>query len=260
MGAFQITVDIDAAEALRVLGNGERRIGFALVNSLNATVHDVQKDERDHVRSIFSIRKPDFILREAAVIEFASMKRGVLEAKVSAGNQNNPKQRLLLPRFEEGGPRTGFVGRNVAIPLTGGARPTKDSPIDPALTFSAMKLQEFRGGKRITRRMRGRHTRGYGVFGEYGRLAPPITNYGGTSTWKGANRTYLIPGVGVYQRTGPRTSRLIWSFRPSVQLPRELRFVEIGRAVAEIQFAKHLRDQIYEAFDHALNLEEFISL
>lgn len=248
-----ITVDVQAAEALRVLHNADRRIGYAIVNALNATAKEIQAAERENVRRRMNVRKPEFIAREVAKLDrfgIARVSTGRYQVEIYVGQ----KPRLLLSKLEEGGERTGFVGRNVAIPLTGGARRTKRSGIDPALTFSAMKLREYRGGKKLTRKARGRHVREFTPFAEYGRLGghvlSPDTHAKG-SYWKGAAHTYLIPGVGVAQRVGPGKTRLIWSFRHSVRLPAQLHFIETAKRIAP-RFEQHLKAQVADAFNHVL--------
>jgi len=221
-----------------------KQIAYATVNALNATAKDVQAKQRENVARTFTVRKPEFIRREAAIIDFASLAKGRTEAVIRVGE----KPRLLLSRFEKGGARTGFVGKNVAVPLVGGARPTKQSEIPAAFRFAGMNLRAYRGGKLLKRKARGKHVRTVGMFGEFGRLAPPERGTG--VQWRGRNRTYLVPGVGVFQRTGPNSSRLLWAFRPSVQLLPQLHFVATGEPVAIANYQRLLKREIEEAFAH----------
>lgn len=247
---MDLVIDVQAADALRILHNGERRIGYALVNALNNTAKDIQREQRANVSRLFTVRKKEFIMREAAYISFANLTKGVFQASVSVGNQKSPKARLLLPQFETGGQRKGFVGKTVAVPLVGGARPSKESEIPQAFRFAGMGLQAFRGGKKLTRKMRGNHKRGYGVFGEYGRLALP--DAGNKVTWRGKSRTYLVPHVGVFQRTGPGQTRMLWAFHPSVKLLPVLHFIVNATAIARTAFPRYLKREVDEAFAHAL--------
>lgn len=236
--SFAITVSIDATRPLEMLSNSDRKIGYALVNALNATAKDIQAKQRANVRERFTVRREQFIMREAAKIDFAKFSTARFQASVSVGQ----KPRLLLSEFEKGGTRRGFVGKNVAVPLVGGARPSKEAEIPRAFTFAGMRLKAYRGKKRLTRKARGRHVRDFGVFGEFGRLALPEA--GNRVQWRGANRTYLVPGVGVFQRTGPESTRLLWAFRPSVRLLPKLQFIVTGTDVARRSFDRHLARQV----------------
>lgn len=238
-----LRVDVTGANILEQ-ALSPKQIAYATVNALNLTAKDVQKKQRENVARVFTVRKTEFIRREAAIIDFASVSKGRTEAVVRVGE----KTRLLLSQFEKGGRRTGFVGKNVAVPVTGGARPTKRSEIPAEFRFANMKLRAYRGRQLLKRKARGKHVRTYGVFGQYGRLALPEA--GNRVQWRGTNRTYLVPGVGVFQRTGPRSSRLLWAFRPSVQLLPQLRFVATGEPVALQSYQKHIKREIEEAFAH----------
>ena len=132
-----LTVDVRAANVLAGLRKAEKRISYAVANALNDTVKAVQRAEREHVGRAFTVRKPEFIGREAAVIrgaDWASAPAGRLQARVSVGQ----KPRLLLGEFEAGGVRRPFAGRRIAVPLTGGpARPSFASPVPAAFRISA---------------------------------------------------------------------------------------------------------------------------
>ena len=240
-----VVVNVDAANALLMLRNGEKRIRYAIVNATNRTAKGVQIKQRENAARTFTIRKTEFIRREVAKIDFASVSKGIYEARVYVGQ----KRRLLLSEFEKGGTRRGFVGKNVAVPVLGGARPTKQSEIPAQFRFSQMRLKAYRGNRKLTRKARGRHVRDYGVFGEYGRLALP--ERGNRVQWKGKNRTYLVPGVGVFQRTGPGQSRLLWHFQPSVRLLPQLRFIVTGTDVARSLFDRYLAQEVRNAFARA---------
>jgi len=240
------TVDVNDAGVLLALENGAKRMRYAIANAERATILKVQAAERQAVRSgMFQLRKKEFIEREAAIIS-PFPKADTLFTRVRVGD----KPRLLLSKFEAGAQRTGFVGRNVAVPIIGAARPTRQSGIAPNLTFSAMKLREFQGGKKLRRKARGRHVRDFTTFREYGRLLFPESSP--KSQWKGASRTYLVPGVGVFQRTGPGSTRLVWAFRPSVRIPATLGFVKRARVIAEREFPKDLRAQVIETLRYQI--------
>jgi hypothetical protein len=91
---------------------------------------------------------------------------------------------LLLGFLEEGGTKEPSAGSDIAIPLTGeAARPTFPSPVLTAFRYKNLRFDNRKGRK----------------------------------------KTYLIPGVGIFQRIAkgddPTSTVLIYSFKPSAKLP-----------------------------------------
>jgi len=216
---LQVNVRVDTSNLISRLDKGQRRLAYAVANALNATARDIQTAERSRVSSEFTLRNPTFILRQAAIIRpFASATQGRAYVDVSVGK----KPRLLLSRFEEGGDRPPFKGSSVAVPITGeSARPQFGQPVTPSLRFSALKLRLRRGRGRSSVRIR-----------------------------RGEERTYMIPGVGVFQRDS-EGSRLIYSFESDVNLSPRLRFIDTARRVTHERFRRHLRDETVNAIIRA---------
>jgi len=223
--SFAVTVDIDVAKPLLLLRNGQKRLAYALVNSLNKTAKDVQAAEQAKVFRTFTVRKREFIKREAAIVSFASVAKTRYEASIRVGQ----KPRLLLSRYEKGGQRSGFVGKNVAVPALGGARPSRSSPIPESLLVQRLRLRRQRPSKSRRR----------------------TEVAGGRQPFKGLQRTYQISGVGIIQRTGPSSTRILYPFVPHVRLAPELGFIVTGTAVARRSFQRHLRAEVRQAFNRA---------
>jgi hypothetical protein len=75
---MRIDLQIDCASLVLRLENGQRRLAYVVVNAINATAKRIQATERRHIEQEFTIRKKDFVLRQAAVIKpFASVKQGL---------------------------------------------------------------------------------------------------------------------------------------------------------------------------------------
>jgi len=221
-----ITVSIDATRPLALLKNGSKRMAYAVANAMNATAKEIQKAERARVRQEFTVRKEDFLMRQAAVIRgeqggsgFASVGKARFEVRIAVGQ----KDRLFLSGFEAGDERRPRKGKNVAVPVTGGpARPTFGTSVEStAFTFGRLGLR--RAGSRGRKRS--------------GAASLPV---GGKPQWKGANRTFQIgqtakmPKGGIFQRIGPGRDdiRVVYSFQPPKRLERRLRFIQTGRQVA----------------------------
>ena len=182
----------DAARALSVLNNAEKRARYAMSNALNSTAKDVQTAVRARVQSEFHLRRSEFILRQAAVIAFS--KPTTLEARVSVAPKH--PDRLLLPGFETGALRRAFTpgAMNVAVPVE--ARPTPASRILPSAFFDRLGLHKEGGA------------------------------------WRGRGGTYLVKGVGVFKRTKGGDSVLLWSFKHPFALRRMLNFFATAEPVA----------------------------
>jgi len=225
-----VTVDSSQLQAWSLLAG--KKLAYAAVNALNATAKRIQQAEFEHVRRTFEVRTNFLIGRRAAATisktDFASVKarRAWVEIHVWQG------KRFLLPYFEEGGERRPFTSgaKHAAVPLTGeAARPSWPTSVPEALRIRALDF------KRMTRapapgRKRRRKAQGM-----------PI--------WQGLQRTYLIPGIGVFQR-GEGGSKLIYAFMGDLRIRPQLEFVKTALAVAQPWFAEEMERQLVDAVLH----------
>ncbi|HEY3216230.1 MAG TPA: hypothetical protein VGK93_07020 [Candidatus Eisenbacteria bacterium] len=203
---IQIKVSTNSARVLLGLRKGQKRFSYALSNALNRTADAVQREERAQLERGFLVRK-EFVRRQVAVIKPRATPFR-LNTTVAVGQ----RERLLLPHYEEGGERTGFVGQNVAIPV--GARPSPRSSIPPRFWFQ--------------------------------RLFPSTT--AGRSR-RGAIRSYIVPKVGVFQQQpGKLRSTLLYLFRRTVRLPAKLRWLSLARTVVRREWAPNLRREVEETW------------
>lgn len=235
---MELAVSVRATDVLRGLGLAEKRVQYAVVNALNKSIRLVQEQERARVQRAFTVRKPDFLLRQAALIKgrsggsgFASVKEGRFEARIMVGE----RPRLLLGRFEEGGQRGAFKGKNVAVPLRGTpARPTERSAVPEAFTFKGLHFTKR--GKPGRRKKRGAAVQ-----------------------WQGQHRTFILshsaraPEGGVFQRIGPGRDdvRMLYSFVREVRLQPVLKFVDTARRVASRAFPPALVAEIAASIKYA---------
>ena len=211
---MKIGVKIDNS-ALTAKGNRvAKRLGYAAAQALNDTVLDIQLAERANLDRKFMVRKHAFFYRLVKV-KFASVKKDVAFAEVYI---DNSKPRVLLSGFERGGAKEPFKGKNVAVPITGSpARPTFRQSVALGLTFQKIKLRMYRtkAGKR---------------------------------QWKGKQRTFLIPDLGVFQRTGAKTQvstvKLLYRLKPRPLLKAVLEFVK----VAEKEFRERWQKNFLRRF------------
>jgi hypothetical protein len=121
---------------------------------------------------------------------------------------------LILGFLETGGEKVPTKGQELAIPLTGEApRPTFPQPVKPSLAYPALQFQNRRGRQ----------------------------------------RTFIIPGVGIFQRVQSYAGRvlrglgrtgegldntvLIYSFQPSAKLPPHMQLRKAMIAVIGARFS-----------------------
>jgi hypothetical protein len=112
-------------------------------------------------------------------------------------------------------------GKRVAVPLTGtGARPTEKSVIPEQFTFTKMRFR-----RKATKT--------------------------GSPQWKGRAGTYLISGVGVFQRLAKRgLSRILYAIMPASTLkriPTSLQMEETAQKMMATKFSEYFR-QFFNRF------------
>lgn len=211
---MEIKLNIDSAQLVRRLKNGERRFAYAVVNAINNTAKRIQQAERERLERTFTIRKRDFMLRQAAVIKpFASVSQRRPYADVSVGQ----KPRLLLSIFERGGERKPATpsARFVAVPVRGGpARPDFRKPVTPALYMRRLKFGRTKTGKRRA-----------GVE---------------------RTKTYLVPQLGIFQRLG-QTARPVYLFVKGRRLKASLHWVQTAHKVANRWFKEEVKREVVKA-------------
>jgi len=212
---MRIDLQIDSAPLVLRLQNGQRRLAYAVVNAINNTAKRIQAVERRRVEEEFTIRKKEFILRQAAVIKpFANVKQGRPYAEIGVGQ----KPRLLLSAFERGAERKPSTqgARRVAEPVVGGpARPRFSQSVPPELRVKRLRFDRTKTGKR---------------------------RVGVTRT-----KTYLIPSVGIFQRTGPESSRLVYFFSHGKRLKPRLRFVQTAKKESDRWFREEMEKEVLNA-------------
>lgn len=263
---MQINCQIDSTELVLRLNKGQRRLAYAAVNAINSTAKRIQAAERDRVAEEFTIRKADFMHRQAAIIKpFASVRDARPFAEIAVGQ----KPQLLLSAFERGGERKPFTpgAKSVAVPLTGSAaRPSFAASVPEELMFRKLRLVKKVGGHGTHTKHRRRSTR----------VTADVTfRRTAAGQWKGRQRTFILfPGAGdarigemrtrfglpgralartfhggVFQRVGPKDDdiRLIYAFRPIVKLDARLGFVATAQAEAQRWFKEEMEREVINA-------------
>ena len=216
---MKINLQIDSAALVLRLRNGQRRLAYAAVNAINNTAKRIQAAERRRVEEEFTVRKKEFIRRQAAIIKpFANVRQGRAYAEIAVGQ----KPRLLLSAFERGAVRKPFTpsARRVAEPVVGGpARPRFRQSVTPELRIRRLRFDRTKTGRR-----RANVTR---------------------------TRTYLVPAVGIFQRVGEGASRAVYLFTRGKKLKPRLRFVETAEKEAKRWFREEMEREVVNAIARA---------
>jgi len=215
---MKIDVKIDSSRLLRRLPKYPKRLAYATVNAINQTLRLIQKEERGKIDAKFTVRKREFMLREIAKIKpFASVQQGRPYGEVAVGQ----KPRLFLSTFERGGTRKPSTGSTyIAAPVIGGpARPTFESTVPTEFRMKRLNFVKTKTGKA---RKAARET-----------------------------KTYLIPNVGIFQRTSPTESRAVYFFTRSDVLRPRLRFLVTATEVTNKWFREFFQREVVKAVAHS---------
>jgi len=214
-----INLTIDSTELVLRLQNGQRRLAYAVVNAINNTAKRIQGAERRRIEEEFTVRKHEFIRREAAIIKpFANVRQARAYAEIAVGQ----KPRLLLSAFERGAERKPFTptATRVAEPVVGGpARPEFTRQVTPELRVGRLRFDRTKTGRRRA---------------------------GVTRT-----RTYLVPEVGIFQRVSSDVTRIVYFFSRGKRLEPRLHFVETAEKEARTWFAEGMQREVVNAIARA---------
>jgi hypothetical protein len=222
---MNITVEFPEREINRFVGVVfDRQVPFATTLALNRTGIDFQKKQREHLRSVFEIRRKQFADRSIKIKPFATKLRP--EVRISV---DSPAGRSdIFGKFEDQTRKSPFRGRSVAVP-------TQHVPRTPAgIIRKGWRPSQLLGGAGTsTQHGRGR------VIGTRG------------DVFTGARRTFLIRRPGgrgtIFQRT-PDGVRALYQLVPSVGIEPELQFVRNASRTVDDRW----RANFLDAFDRAI--------
>lgn len=96
------------------LAEAGRQAAYALAQSINRTMLDVQQAERNALQSQFTVRRRDWLEKSYKMVKFA--KKGDLLARLAISPPGAPEKADILSKFETGGVKTP-TGKSVAVPV-----------------------------------------------------------------------------------------------------------------------------------------------
>ena len=218
MSDFRIDAKFDSTRLVLRMRNGSKRLAYAAVNAINKTAKHIQRRQREHVEKEFTIRKPEFMKRQAAIIKpFASVKEARAYAVVAVGE----KPRLLLSAFERGAERKPATpgARVVAEPVIGGpARPTFRDPVPTEFRMKRLRFDKTKSGK--------------------ARKAVAEASL------------FLIPGTGIFQRLQGQSAKAVYIFTRGKRLRRRLQWEERARGIADRWLPEYFQREVAKAIAH----------
>ncbi len=226
-----IKLDIDIAGALGLTDLLLKKIPYATNNALTRTAQELVQVERDELKTEFQIRK-QFILNRVRITKYSRADSLWTRVEIDTNVQGG---KLLLTMFEEGGEKSPELGSALAIPLTGGpARPSFAQSVRPSLLYKSLNM--------------AKHVTGLGKI-----------------QYKGDRRTFVIAGIGIFQRVesktrGARSKKtfttkggdvlrakttavLIYSFKKGVVLRARMHFIKTAREFVAKTFGKIWREE-----------------
>lgn len=241
---MQINVRVDTSLLDKNAKRYAKNLAFSTAQALNDAAKDAQRQIRANLRERFHIRNAVFMDRTIKIFAFASVQSSRPFAEIGV---DNSKKNLILSLFEDGGARLPFIGKNVAVPITGqAARPSVSDSVRPDLTFQALNFRRgpiVRTGAGANAWASQRAARKRGIRGK-------LSNE--YFVWQGDQRTFILfntkraPLGGVFQRVGPHRDdiRMLYSFKANVRLRAALDFV----ATTDTAFNNTFSEAFYRRF------------
>ena len=197
-----IDIEFDGRDLERFLGQFSKQMPFAISTAINETLKDGQRAQRAHQRSTFTVRRPQFVDKAVKIKPFANKR--TLEGSMLIDPPGGQARADILAKFESGG-RKQPKRKHIAIPV--GARKSRAGIVTRANRPKALNLT--RKGKAV----------------------------------RGDKRTYVVPNVGIFQRKGKgkrSKSKMLYAFKGSVPIPRNLRFIRNFERIVERRFDGHM--------------------
>jgi hypothetical protein len=206
---MDVKVKIDSSGVARLASEILRQLPYAANSAITRTAKEAAIAAQAEAAAHLQIRKT-FLLRRIRILKYSRVGNLTAVIGVDENVQGSP---LIIGFLEEGqsGAKKGSTGEGVAIPLTGSpARPSFPEKVKPKYFYKRLAME--------------RH----------------VTKSGAVQL-KGRQRTFVIPGLGIFQRVGSKRggskSVMIYSFKPSAHLGAHVRLRDAMLRVIGERFA-----------------------
>jgi hypothetical protein len=200
---MNLKTEIDISLAVKVTAEVIRKLPFAVNNALTRTAKEMVIAGQNELAIDFTLRKK-FILNRLKILQYSRTSDLTAIVGIDTKVQGTP---LILGYFEDGGTKEPDNGPGLAVPITGSpVRPTFSDSVVRALQYTKLQLQLAATGNKI----------------------------------EGLKNTYVVPGVGVFQRVGPGNGPdatvLIYKFESSVPLKKRMSLTEVMTEIVNSRF------------------------
>lgn len=218
-------ITVDTRDLIKGLNDFEQRqVPFALSNTLNDVAKLFQYRQREHMGSIFTVRRKQWVDNNVKITNFA--KKGDLRAAVQIQSPGGGNRSDILAKFEDQTTKAPKSGRSIAVPVE--AKRNASDIIPKGQRPRSFNFKQI-GGAGMAKSTRGMTKRMTG-----GVLR------GALQVFQGEKRTLMIrnaQGQGVIlQRTGRGRKheglRLLYRLTPRVKIKPDLHFVVNAREAA----------------------------
>ncbi len=200
---MKIDLDVDISAVTNLTAKVLKKLPYVLNDSITDVAKLAVAAVQDDLRKDFTLRKGNWLTGRFKVLQYSRTSNLTAIIGVDQNVQGSP---LLLGFFEEGGEKTASAGPDLAVPLTGeAARPSFSEAIPAAMLYKRLRFQK------------------------------PTKSRGDL---QGLQNTYLVEGVGIFQRIGPGSSELVYSFKPQVELPHKTHMRELAQRVIRESFPR----------------------
>lgn len=187
MGDFSIKVD--AKDVLGFFDSLSKQAPFATSLAINNVMKLGQQREQAHLGEAFTLRRQQFIERTVKILQFANK-------RTLTGVIGIDPTRDVLAKFEDQGVKRPTSGSALAVPIS-----VKRGKTDIVVKNMRVRALELR----------------------------PVRSKSGEVTLKGKYGTFTVKtptGGAILQRTGKGQVKVLYAFKRSVPLPKNLEFTQ----------------------------------
>lgn len=205
-----LTLNVDAREVLGFFDGLSKQAPFAVSLGINNVMKLGQQREIAHIRGAFTLRRPQFIERTIKILQFANK-------RTLTGVIGIDPTRDVLAKFEDQGIKRPTSGSALAVPIQ-----VKRGKTDIVVKRMRVRALELR----------------------------PVRSKTGKVTLKGKYGTFTVKtpqGGAILQRTGKGQVKVLYAFKRSVPLPKNLEFTQ--QIVSAVDEWPRIMG---EAWDHAV--------
>lgn len=213
---MKIDVDIDTDKVVALTAAVLKSLPYATNNAITRTAKEaVDAGQKEAGQDL--VLRTTFVRNKIKILQYSRANN--LTAVIGVDTSKTQGSPLILGFLEDGGEKTASLGPDLAIPLTGElARPSFIQKIPTSLRYPNLRIN---------------------------------------AQGQGRAKTFVIPNVGVFKRVGvgddPSATVLIYSFKPTANIPKKLQLREaflkvIGERFSPIFTEEFVKEILHKAY------------